>query len=163
MIFEPATFPLQHGRFDGTTLTFEQEVARGAQIQPNEMLKYTGRLDGDRIEFVRESSQRIMGKCNCRRSTASRTRLFSEITRLRLLLSVPVALHICPSRSGVPDNSRELKTTGSKSVTSVGSAAHVLLVFDHNSRWFEDSTTEQDSSPFGVREWTGLLNSGSEL
>ena len=117
--FEPATFPLQHGRFDGTTLTFEQEVARGAQIQPNEMLKYTGRLDGNRIEFVRESSQRIMGKCKLPPEYCIKDTFVlgdHKITFVAQRTSSPA--HLPEPLQASPDNSRELKTTGSKSVTS---------------------------------------------
>jgi hypothetical protein len=56
--FEPVDFPVMDGRIDGTSITFSQSVVRGAGSQPNELLKYTGKLSGDRITFTRETYQR---------------------------------------------------------------------------------------------------------
>jgi hypothetical protein len=155
--FEPATFPIQHGRFDGTTLTFDQEVARGAQTEPNELLKYTGRLNGDHIEFTRESFQRMIGKCKLPPEYCLKDTFVLGDHKIGF-----VAARQATKPSDSPEKSdRSSALAGPVNPTKLdtgldNSPVNLLLVFDHNRTWFEDSTSERDSASYGAKEWTGL-------
>ena len=47
LYFPPVVFPIEAGRISGNTLTF-------TQMSGKLKLQYTGRIDGDRIQFTRE-------------------------------------------------------------------------------------------------------------
>lgn len=188
--FEPASFPVLNGKVDGSTITFNQKIIRGAGSMPDELLKYTGRIEGDHIDFTRESFQRIRDpfalgdhrmEFTVRRGAGSLPGDVSHSSRsqspqwlsnntpkdvTRMSVFVDVA-----DRSGMPVVNlaashfqvfEDGKPLPIQNFFTPESPVNVMQLIDHSLSWFKDSAA-RTSSGYGLNEWRTLLQASSRF
>ncbi len=145
--FEPATFAILNGKLDGSALTFEQSVMRAAGRAPNEILRYTGKIDGDTITFVRESHEIARDAF-----VLGNHRIGFVATRATVAAPLSVSSHLqertAPSRN--------------RSSNAADMPTNLLLMFDHNDTWLV-SPDGSDPFKYGASQANEVLNAAGRF